>query len=80
MEAFDDGGGVDEVPSTQDADEVGVELRDLYPGGPMHGDGSDSQSWVEKTKNADFNCEISEFSFIISMIETFILFLISLCS
>lgn len=44
MEAFDDGGGVDEVSSTQDADEVGVELRDLYPGGPMHGDGSGSQS------------------------------------
>lgn len=38
MEALDDGGGVDEVSSTQDADEVGVELRDLYPGGPMHDD------------------------------------------
>lgn len=36
MEALDDGGGVDEVAPTQDADEVRVELRDLDPGGPMH--------------------------------------------
>lgn len=36
MEAFDDGGCVYEVSSTEDAYEMRVELGDLYPGGPMH--------------------------------------------
>lgn len=36
MQTFDDGGGVDEVPSAQDTHEVRVELGDLYPGGAVH--------------------------------------------
>lgn len=48
MKAFNDGGRVDEVSSTQDADEVRVELGDLYPGGPMHVDGAQRQSCVWK--------------------------------
>lgn len=61
VEALDDGGGVDEVSSTQDADEVGVELRDLYPGGPVH-DG-----------RADDRPAASEFSVILSTVHNIIL-------
>lgn len=36
MEAFNDGGCVYEVSSAQDADEVRIELSDLYPGRAVH--------------------------------------------
>lgn len=38
MKTFDYGGGVNEISSAQDAHEVRVELRDLYPGRSMHGE------------------------------------------
>lgn len=36
VEAFNDGGCVYEVSSAQDADEVRIELSDLYPGRAVH--------------------------------------------
>jgi len=48
VKAFDDGGCVYEISSTQDADEVRVELGDLYPGGSMHVERTEQQSCVER--------------------------------
>lgn len=52
METFDYGGGIYEISSTQDAHKVRVELRDLYPGGSMHGEGKQQQSceWEKTTE------------------------------
>lgn len=44
MKTFDDGGGIYEVSSTQDAHEVRVELGNLYPGRPMHVEKKEQQS------------------------------------
>jgi len=36
VQTLHDGGGVYEVAAAQGAHQVGVELGDLYPGGPVH--------------------------------------------
>lgn len=36
VEALDDGRRVDEVPAAQHAHQMGVQLRDFDPGGPVH--------------------------------------------
>lgn len=36
VQALHDGGGVDEVAAAEGAHQVRVQLRDLYPGGPVH--------------------------------------------
>lgn len=50
VQTFDDRGCVYEISSTQDAHEVRVELSNLNPGRPVHGERMEQESCVEDKK------------------------------